>query len=176
MQSVENSLSQGMTPEQRLFLFEGFDIERWLLKTLLAVYFSELSDANPKTNALPENLALAFEHPLPPPFGLYVPTFTDGGGRHTMVLNREATVSLMISGPTVIGISVSLSGFTIKLLVDGSPELVANFRTQHVYRPQFINFFRGRDVVSIGTAHLEGSGEHVWIASDDPLAIPPQDE
>jgi hypothetical protein len=176
MQSVESSLSRGITPEQRLFLFEGFDIERWLLKTLLAVYFSELSNVNSRTHALPENLALAFDHSLSPPFGLYVPTFTDGGGRHTMVLNRQATVSLMRNGPTVIGVSVSLSGFTIKLLLDGHSELVANFRTQHVYRPQHINFFRGRDVVSIATAHLQGPGETIWIASDDPNAVPPIDQ
>jgi hypothetical protein len=176
VQSVEDTLSQGIAPEQRLYLFEGFDIERWLLKTLIAAYYGKVSDVRPQTHTLPDNLALAFDYLLSPPFGLYVPTLTSDGGQHTMTLARNAMLSLITYRSQVVGVAVSLSGLTFKLLLNGPSELVDQFALQHVYRPKFINFFRGTDVVSIAITHIESSEEMVWIASGDPNAEPPHDE
>ena len=54
------------------------DLERWMLKTLLNVYYARLS-VNPQAFSLPTNIQAAFNAPLRRPFGLYVP-FKKGDG------------------------------------------------------------------------------------------------
>ncbi len=175
VQSAEETLSSATAPIQRLYLFDGFDIERWLLKTLLAAYHARVSNIVPGTHILPDYIMRLFEHPLAPPLGLYMPVRASDGGQHELILAREASLNLLTEGNLVAGITVSLSGLELKLLIGGHPYSIQGFNSQHTFRPKFINFVQGGEVVSIGIGWVHGSDAAVWLSRGDPNAPLPQD-
>ena len=175
VQSAEGTLASGVAPHQRLYLFEGFDIERWLLKTLLAAYHARVSNVGPGTHMLPDYTMRLFESQLAPPFGLYVPARTSDGEQSKMTIVREASLHLITEGNLVAGIAVSLSGLELKLMIAGQADALQGFRSQHVFRPKFFNFYQGGEVVSIATAWTQGSNRIVWLSRGDPSAPVPED-
>lgn len=175
VQSAEETLASGISPTQRLHLFDGFDIERWLLKTLLAAYHARVSSVVPGTHMLPDYVMRLFEHQLAPPLGLYMPVRTGGGEQHKLKIAREASLNLITEGTLVAGIAVSLSGLELKLLIAGHPYSIRGLNSQHVFRPKHINFFQAAEVVSIGMGWTHGSDAVVWLSRGDPSAQLPQD-
>jgi hypothetical protein len=175
VQSTEDALASGVEPGQRLYLFDGFDIERWLLKTLLAAYYGRVSNIAPGTHELPQHTMKLFEHSLAPPFGLYLPVRTSGGGQYEMTLKRAASLHLITEGTLVAGIAVSLAGLELKLMIAGHPMSLQSFGPQHVFRPKFINFFQGKKVITIALAWMQGTDAVVWLSRGDPYAPLPQD-
>jgi hypothetical protein len=173
--AADFALAQGIIPNQRLYLFEGFDIERWLLKTLLAAYYGRISNIVPETHTLPDYTTQLFDHYLPLPLGLYVQTHTREDGQHTLMLARQASLYLITEGTLVTGIAVSLSGLELKLLIAGNPNSLQSFSHQHVVRPSHVNFFQGDNVIGIATVWMQGSDTVVWISRGDPNAPLPQD-
>src|SRR5215217_3245445 len=175
VQSAEESLAGEVAPTRHLYLFEGFDIERWLLKTLLAAYHARVSNVVPGTHILPDYVMRLFEHPLAPPLGLYMPVRTGDGGQHQLTVVREASLNLITESNLVVGIAVSLSGLELKLLIAGDPYSIPDFNSQHAIRPKFINFFQAGEVITIGIAWMAGSDSAVWLSRGDPSAPLPQD-
>jgi hypothetical protein len=157
---------------QRLFLFHGFDLERWLLKTLLNVYYSRQS-VDPQKFVLPSNLMNYFFYPLKPPFGVYIPSLLDNEARYSMQISPMTQVNLYVEGNLVCGLTISLAGLELRFLVAGHPETVEKFSYQNVYRPEYINFFQDDEVLSIYTIFAQGSGNVVWLLPD-PAGLPPQ--
>lgn len=175
VQSVEDTLAGRAELDRRLYLFEGFDLERWLLKTLFAAYYARISNITPETHKLPDYTAKLFEYQLPPPLGLHVPIRMSNGEQQMMTIKEEAALNLITEGALIAGVAVSLASLELKLLLAGHPNSLQSFGLQHAYRPQFLNFFEGREVVSIAIAWRQGSNSTVWISRGNPIAQLPED-
>jgi hypothetical protein len=175
VQSIEAALSRQKISQQRLFLFEGFDIERWLLKTLLAVYYSRVTDVAPGKFCLPDYVSRLFYSQLSPPYGLYFPAVESSGGQAQMTIAREVSVGLITERELVVGIDTKLSGRRMKYLIAGDSKELGRFGMQHVFRPKTLSFFEGPEVYCVAIASMAGSNNNVWIARGDPKAIPPED-
>lgn len=157
---------------QRVYLFHGFDLERWLLKTLLNVYHSRQS-VDPQKFVLPSNLMNYFFYPLKPPFGVYTPFKLDNQDRYSLQIAPMTQVNLYTEGNLVCGLTVSLAGLELRFLIAGHPETLEKFSYQNVYRPQYINFFQEGEVLSITTIFAQGAEKVVWFLPD-PEGLPPQ--
>jgi hypothetical protein len=151
------------------------DIERWLLKTLHVLYHTSITSVGPKTHALPPDFLSWYDDPLPPPFGLYLPFRGPKGEQVQFRLASHASIQLLTVDSVVAGIAVSLGGFVLRLVICGRDGEVGSLGGEHVYRPKFVNFFQGAEVVSLGFAWREGygSGLPMWISRGDPNAAPP---
>ncbi len=64
-------------PSQKAFFFHGWDIERWFLKSLMAIYRARLTV--PQNAELPTNIFAGFNAFLPRPYGLYFPAESEKG-------------------------------------------------------------------------------------------------
>lgn len=170
--NAQDIISNKARTNQRLYLFEGFDLERWLLKTLLNVYYARLS-VDPQKFVLPPNLKSYFFNQLQPPFGLYIPSKLDNEARYSMQIAPKAEFNLIIEGNLVCGLTVSLAGLEMKFIVAGHPQTLGNFNFQHTYRPEYINFFQEDEVISIAIVWMQKSGNALWLLPD-PEALPPQ--
>lgn len=174
VQQVVLMLAGEVDAIQRLYFFNQFDIERWLLKTLLNVYHSRQS-ISPQKFVLPPQTMSLFYSSLTPPFGLYIPVKESNGEMFKMKIAREAAVNLITEGNQVTGISISLSGLELKFLIAGHPQTVLDFQMSHSYRPKFINFFQGQEVGSIAIVGTHGDKPEIWISRGDPNASIPSD-
>jgi hypothetical protein len=175
VQSIEAALSRQEISQQSLFLFEGFDIERWLLKTLLAVYHSRVTNVVPGKFCLPDYASRLFYSQLSPPYGLYFPAVGSSGDQAQMTIAREVSVGLITERELVVGIDIKLSGLRMKYLMAGDSKELGRFSAQHVFRPKTLSFFEGSEVYCVGIAWTAGSNSNIWIARGDPKAIPPED-
>ncbi len=174
--SAEQALSGNALLPQRLYLFEGFDIERWLLKTLFATYYSRVSNVTPGTHTLPSYAIDLFKLQLAPPHGLYMPVRLNDGGQFEMRLSSSASMYLISSGSTVTGIAVTLAGLELKLIIGGRPDELDKFPDHHVFRPKYINFYQGNDIIALAFGWLDGSDQEVWLSRGDPNAPVPHNQ
>lgn len=158
---------------QTVYAFNGCDPERWMAKTMCALYYSKYSNVNPDTHSLPTNIHLALQHSLGPPYGLYVPTTHDDGGALPMEIARRATIGLVAIGDTVAGLNVSLGGLRLKLVLGGTEEDVADLAMTHSYRPAYVNFFHDDVVRSLAFTWFQESKVVIWLSRAGPDASLP---
>jgi hypothetical protein len=173
--AIGRELAQPQEDWQRLHLFNGQDIERWLLKTMCMTYFAARSEINPRTHVLPPYLLdLFYGHPWRVPSGMYV-TVRDPS-EHTLrvQLDPSAGISLHALGNVVVGVSVNLSGFTFTLFLVGRGQEMPELVRHCVYRPGWLIFFRKERRIPIGFVWPEWSGGGtVWLSHGDPDATRP---
>lgn len=169
---ANSSLAGEIETNQLVTFFHGFDLERWLLKTLLNIYHSGLS-GNRTQVELPSGINDRLWNTLPSPFGLYLRVKENAGDFFEMTIERNASFHLMMEGNTVIGVSVTLAGVELKLVVTGNLPYTLDFQETHVFRPKTINFFQGREVVSIMFVWIDGSPHDIWISRGDKTASHP---
>lgn len=164
-----------LRPERpiRAYLFAGFDLERWMLKTLLNVYYARLS-VNPQAFSLPTNIQAAFNAPLRRPFGLYVPFKKGDGDILSYSIGKKAAFNLLTEGPQVTGISATLSGLELVFLMSGTMPYSPEFATKHTYRPKTLVYFQGQETVSVFMGWQEGDKMDIWMSRGDPAAITPE--
>lgn len=171
---ADAALAGRATCDLRVFLFDGFDIERWLLKTLLSAYYAKMCNIVPSDCLLPTHTLAAFGSMLPRPYGLYVPTLGLFPDKRIMRLSASTSLSLITEGKLVAGIWVSLGGLELRLIIAGSSSAVAEEEKRSTYRPQFINFFENREVYTLGFAWSEGTKNVIWLSRNGD-APPPED-
>lgn len=176
VQTIEHALAGTSTSPLKLFLFEGFDVERWLLKTLLAAYHGRLTNIVPGRYNLPDHAMKLFELPIGGPYGLYVPVREATGDVHATRVSRSAQLRILTEGPLVAGIEVSLGGLELRYLIAGSTTSVAMEAERCAWRPKFINLFQAQNVFTIGLAWMKGSDSTIWLSRGDPAASVPQNE
>ena len=172
IQMAERVFTERAVPAQNFCFFHTFDLERWFLKTLLAVYYARLTDIQPGRYTLPGGIMKLFHVPLLPPFGLYMPHTASTGGRHEMTAAPSASVSLIAASNVVVGITVALSGLELTLLIDGHPRSMGQYLgDRYAYRPEFLNYARREDVVSIALLGLPGTPGAYWFEAqpDEPM-------
>jgi hypothetical protein len=158
--SIDASLASGSNVGPRLFLFSGFDVERWLLKTLYMAWYAKLTGLDPKTTKLSEGALRHFFEPLKPPLGLYVPIRDESEDKLKLNLSRDAAVQVFSKGNQVAGIAVTLSGVELLLVLDHD----AIYLERYVFRPEYINFFEDSHVISLAFLWEEHAGKMVWIS------------
>jgi len=173
VQKVDEILANQPAFPVRAYLFSGFDIERWLLKTLLNIYYSRLS-VNPQLFTLPPNIPAAFNSPLPSPYGLYVPFIKIEGEMHSFKIQKNAEFNLITEGNTVTGIKAMLSGLQLVFILAGTLPYSQEFSTTHTQRPKTIVFFEGQESVCIMMGWTEGAKMDLWISRGDPKAKTPE--
>lgn len=173
IRSIENGFRviEGHTGNsQPLSLFNGHDVERWMLKTTLATYFAKLSNVNRESFRLPRWWLSAFSRVLPAPFGLYVATKESDGQPKAMTVQPGAQVALVTQGDIVGGVRLSLHG--LELVLFASP--TAPTPHEHfAHRPDFVNLLEGQTVVSFGFVWGKSGGQTIWLSKAGPGAPPP---
>ena len=172
IQMAERNFTEADVLAENFYFFHAFDLERWFLKTLLAVYHARLTDVQPGRDSLPDGIMESFQVPLRRPFGLYMPHTTSAGGRHEMTAAPSASVRLIAADNLVVGIAVALSGLELTLIIDGHPSAMGEYLGErYAYRPQFLNYLRGEQVVSIAMLGLPGTPGAYWFEAqpDEPM-------
>lgn len=76
-------------------------------------------------------------------------------------------------GDYVVGVSVSLGGLDLRLIIAGDPSAWLQ-KKEFAYRPKYINFYQGNEVYSIATAWMAGKDEAIWISRGDSIAPLPE--
>lgn len=174
LQQADSDLASKNPQRQRLYLFSGFDIERWLLKTMCASYFAGFGSFNRHTHVLPEGIARMFESPLwRPGLGLYVPIQNASSQDLVTPFVPQASVQLHALGKQVSAISVSLAGFPVSLVVAGSGQQVAEFGPRSVYRPKYLMLNDGDAVVTIALLWDMQDEQAVWLTRGTGDPAPP---
>jgi hypothetical protein len=170
--SITGHLNEG-TEGQKLHFFHGTDIEHWLLKTMLMVFYSKRSDVSPDRFELTRHALTPFRYQLHPPLGLYLPTKTDAKKVTSFRTEPAATVALITKHDLVCGVSVSLGGLPLTLLVDGHEADFASLHETHTYRPTNLLLFRRKQVYAIAFVFDHGSKRDIWLSHGDPAAMIP---
>jgi hypothetical protein len=158
---------------QKLYFFHGTDIERWLLKTMLMVYHAKQTNVTPATFQMPAHASNIFRYELGRPLGLYVPTKTGAAGIEFFRTEPAASAMLMTSGNLVCGITVTLGGLPLTLMIGGYESAFGSLAKTHTYRPKNLLFFKGEQVYCIGFAFQDGSNNQIWFSHGDPHASIP---
>jgi hypothetical protein len=149
-------------------LFNGYDVERWILKILCAQHHGERIPGSDDPNSwrVPKSWLTILFHgaPFPPGAGLYLPKHREPelaalpgiGTVRTYVTSRPLVSGLPIVGHAVkhlAGMQISILGVAWELLMERPPN-----PSEYVYRPRMMRF-PGR--VTVGAAHLHlGWDEH----------------
>lgn len=162
--------SPGSPAPLRFYIFSGLDIERWMLKTLLAAYFAKVSNVHAPEYRLPPECLRPFFIQSAAPYGLYFPVRADDGGQKSVSIERAASISLLTHGDVVSGITVTLAGVELTLVIAG-PWRIDPQRLEH--RPKFINMYAGSAVMSILFAWPGGIGREIWLSRGEPDAALP---
>jgi hypothetical protein len=156
-----------------MYLFNGQDIERWLLKTMCMSYFSTATDIGPRTHVLPPNVEqLFFGDPWPAPFGLYMPLAPTDGEPRKITTTASAEIRLHPIGNVVSGVTVNFLGFSFILIIPTTQDISDVVRGS-VYRLGFINCFKDDQVIPTGFLFPETRNAPVWLSLGDPNALPP---
>jgi hypothetical protein len=158
---------------QKLYFFHGTDIERWLLKTMLMVYYSKQTNVTPANFQMPARASSIFRHDLGRPLGLYLPTKTRGAGIESFRTESAASALLVTNGSVVCGITVTLGGLLLTLMIDGHESDFVSLAETHTYRPKHLLFFKGNEVYCIGFAFPDGSTDQIWFSHGEPDASIP---
>lgn len=166
---INQSLNEGIGG-QSMHFFNGLDIERWLLKTMVMVYHAKQTDVNPDHFELPEYTAKLFRFELGRPMGLYVPTKSLNDEIAHFQTAPSASVMLIVKGNVVCGVEVSLGGLPLRLMIAGDKSDFDALQETHTYRPKSLIFFKGTEIYCLGFAFNQGSGHDVWFSHGDPKA------
>jgi hypothetical protein len=172
LRDADVALRDEAEPRQSFFLFSGIDIERWLLKTLMMVYYARITSVQKISHRLPRELPYWLVDGVPPPYGLYFPVRTDMGSQHRLRSEHSATFALVTQNEMVVGVDVELGGFSFMLIASG---LTETLNATHHYRPQHINFFRGERVISVTLVWPGNPSATVWLSHGDQFAPVPTD-
>lgn len=170
--SINGHLTAG-TEGQKLYFFHGTDIEHWLLKTMLMVFYSKHSNVVPGRFKLSRHGMMPFRYELHPPLGLYIPTKTDANNITSFRTEPAATVALITRNESVSGVNVTLGGLPLTLLVDGYESDFTSLRETHTYRPTNLLFFRQTQVYAITLVFGREAKRDVWFSHGDPVAMIP---
>jgi general stress protein 26 len=170
--SINGHLHAG-TDGQKLHFFHGTDIEHWLLKTMLMVFYSKHSNVTPDRFELPRHGVTPFRYQLEPPLGLYLPTKTDANKITSFRMEPAATVSLITRHDLVCGVNVTLGGLALTLLIDGYESDFISLSETHTYRPTNLLFFRQEQVYALTFVFAQGSKRDIWFSHGDPAAMIP---
>jgi hypothetical protein len=171
--AIHESLS-GEKECQKLFLFHGEDLERWMLKTMLMVYSARLTDVNADNFTLPIGVANLFDCTWPSPLGFYVPTKKSDATMASFQKENSATVSIVTKGHIVAGATITLGGLEFMLVVHGECSDFVGLQQSHTYRPKNLIFFKEKDVYAIMFAHACGSSQDIWFSHGDAKASNPE--
>lgn len=156
---------------QPLHLFNGLDIERWLLKTLCSTYFAKATNITPLTHKLPSYVPeLFFNNNWPARLGLYVQTREVTGEQLAIPVKGEYSILLHANNTHVAGVTVNLFGFSFTLAIAGNPYDLDALSAHSIHRPQYLNLFEGTRVVCLNLAWITSNGVTVWISRGDPNA------
>ena len=167
VKTIEQDLFSGNPSPQRLYLFSGYDIERWLLKTMCGFFFANTSELTPRTHALPDYLVDLFYSSKWPAagWGLYFagqiapeqPGKLETG-------RRDASVSLHGLGPILGGATVQLAGLPFAIRIAGTPDQHIGFPGQFAYRPTNLVFHDGDNVITIVLGWEDQPQTTVWFS------------
>jgi len=160
--------------ENRFFLFNGHDIERWMLKTLCGAVVSrnaEIRTGEPNWRPSLGWLKILFgEEPFRPRCGMY---FYSEVSDKPYIERGFKFVSFSNKMAGVYGARISLNDERLVLAMSAPPDdLGKTFIRDHAYRPQGLRFMIGscEKVVHFGWDDgLPHRGATIWI-SDSPLA------
>ncbi len=155
-----NDAMTGRSPTQRLFLFHGTDLERWLIKTMVMTYYSGASEINPRSARLPTGYLDLFRYTLPRPYGLYIRC---GSSLGQFTTEGAVTAALSMLGNEVAGVTVTLGGLEMRLLL-ACPS--ASMLAQLTYRPPQIGFVDPNQAYAISIAYAEPGNRSVWITRE----------
>ncbi|MBH0177382.1 MAG: hypothetical protein HP491_05835 [Nitrospira sp.] len=173
-QAIDKSLTTAEDNPQKVHLFNGNDIERWLLKTLLSSFHGKISNINRHTHYLNKNLIrLFYTLDWPVPLGMYIrfKGHTDEPLAMPFELNIE--ISLVTSGQQVVGLNLIIMGIHFLLIVGDNPIEARNYANNFEYRPSFLNFFSGDVVRTIGFLWHNHTGKNLEVSRGDPNAKMP---
>lgn len=163
---VEDALAGGPKPAQRLFLFNGFDLERWALKTMLATFRGRLSNVVPGLVDVPNYASDLFQNQVGAPYGMYFPTYTPRLDQFTTTSGRHLRLQLITEERALVGIEVHLGSLAFRYLVGGSDYAVALERTRSTRRPKRILYYRGDEVFAIGLGWPDAENRDVALSCD----------
>lgn len=136
---IHNDFHSNPTPRQ-YYLFNGHDVERWLLKTLFGVIASGSTNNVPRDTRPPKDyLDCLFQgERLPSSWGLYL--LTQAGKREASGGVRFATIC---DGRVVHGLLVDILAFRFVLAIHAIPEK-AGLLVDSVNRPDCLHFRCGK--------------------------------
>ena len=165
LQDSEIALASGAPAPIRFYLFHGEDIERWMLKTMLAAYFGRLTNIVPGKFELPEHALQLFSSYLPQPYGLHVHIQPrPGESVRATNISRNASLALLTEGQTLVGIDFSLGGLELRYLLAGSELAVASNTTSLTWRPNCVCLYEAQEVYAIAFVWSEGSQNTIWLS------------
>ena len=163
------SSSAGETETCELRFFHRTDIERWLLKTLLNIYYSRMCGRRADTGLL-KNIGTLFDGTLRAPYGLYMA----GSWNQTFstVTANEISFTLTVDDGIVTGVQVILSGIEFNLLIAGTAVSSDAFLAAHIYRPKTLSFSDGERVFDIYLVWENGSETTIAFSPSNPIERP----
>lgn len=167
--AINNSLISNAA-SQKLYFFHGIDIERWMLKTMLMTYYAKLSNITPENYKLPPYTLNLFQNDLGQPLGLYIPTSTNQNGKDSFVTANEASISILTYEDIVSGVTISLGGLSLTLVIYGNDEIFHRLAMNYTYRPKNLLFFKEGDVYAIQTTFPNWQGKDIWFSLGVPNA------
>lgn len=169
---INTSLHQSIEG-QKLYFFHGTDIERWLGKTMLMIYEAKQTNVAHPAFRMPAHVSRIFRYDFGRPFGLYLPTKTLDSSIKSFQTEAAASAILLTNGNLVCGITVTLGGLPMTLMIDGHQTDFASLAKTHTYRPKNLLFFKDDEVYCIGLAFGDGSKDQVWFSFGNPDASIP---
>jgi len=173
-QAIDKSLVTAEDNPQKVHLFNGNDIERWLLKTLLSSFYGRISNIDRHTHHLNKDLIrLFYTVDWPVPFGMYIRFKGHDDGPLEMPFELNSEISLVTSGRQVVGLNFVMMGIHFLLIIGGDPIAARDYVKNFEYRPSFLNFFSGDVVRTIGFLWHNHIGKNLEISRGDPNAEMP---
>ncbi|WP_166827307.1 hypothetical protein [Thalassoroseus pseudoceratinae] len=170
--TIHNSLCEDM-PSQQLYFFSGMDIERWMLKTMIMVYKSKQTNICPPEFELPPYIGNLFYSDYTSPLGLYMPTF--GGSPDGSCFRTESATSVQLhaSANIVSGVTITLGGLRLRLVVFPDVNVHEELKTRYSYRPKHFLFVREHKVHCIAMPFPNWHGADIWLSHGEENATIP---
>lgn len=145
---INESLHQGVYDKnKKFFIFCGYDIERWLLKTAINFYRCEYSNITKPNFLIPKDIERLISNQNWPPFlGIYL-----NAPKADLSFNANLSfrMSLVSANNIVCGLNIDLLGLPITLLFL-NPYKTNNIEKDFgIYRPNTLVFYKGHDVYTI---------------------------
>jgi len=169
---IEDALAGGPPPALRLFLFDGFDLERWALKTMLAAYRGRIAGVVPNAFALPDYALDMFHQQLASPYGMYFPTRTALMQQQTTSSGRHLQLQLVTEDQLLVGIELHLGSLAFRVLLGGSDNAIRLEQERATRRPKRLIYFLGDEVYVIGLGWSDADDRDVALSSDRDAPFP----
>lgn len=160
LRSVEFALLDLETPAQRFFIFHLYDLERWLLKTLINMYYARLT---PPGCRLPSDIMLGFFSEYDAPYGFYVQYLNPNGKERQFKFDNSVNANVILHEEVICGLAISFSGFNMVLALPSPLAHTRDFLNTHVLRPAILGFYRGQEMVSLVLGSGKGSNKKLWL-------------